>query len=404
MLVWHRRARKTTTAINELIKQALLRKGVYWHIFPTYKDGKDAVWRDPNMLFKIIPKQVIETVNNSDLVVKLKNGSLYQIKGADNPDSLRGAGIYGAVFDEFATMKYDAWGVVEPMLRANMGWAWFVGTPKGKNHLFELYQRGQQGLPEWKSWRLKGSESQIIPQYELDNMKLTMSQALYNQEIETEFLEGEGSVFRGVRDVMISQVEDAKRNHTYVIGIDLAKVTDYTVITVYDRQGNNQVYQERFKSLEWPYQKTKIKAISEKYNRALCVVDATGLGDPIADDLSRAGVPVEPYKLTSESKKEIIEKLSIYIEQKRITLLPLTETMFEFDNFTYEIGPTGRVRYQAIEGFHDDIVIAHALAVSSLQPVYTPPQEVELTVIQRDLRDKLRKQNSNNWEEEYELI
>jgi hypothetical protein len=301
-------------------------------------------------------------------------------------------------------MKYEAWGVVEPMLRANMGWAWFVGTPKGKNHLFELYQRGQQGVPEWKSWRLRGSDSQIIPQHELDNMKLTMSQALYNQEIETEFLEGEGSVFRGVRDVMVSQVEGPKRNHTYVMGIDLAKVTDYTVISVYDRHGNNQVYQERFKSLEWPYQKTKIKAISEKYNGALCVIDATGLGDPIADDLSRAGVPVEPYKLTSDSKKEIIEKLGIYIEQKRVALLPLTETMFEFDNFTYEIGPTGKVRYQAIEGFHDDIVISHALAVSSLQPVYTPPQEVELTVIQKDLREKLRKQNSNNWEEEYELV
>ena len=355
------------------------------------------------MLFKIVPPSIIHNVNNSDLIITLKNGSLYQIKGADNPDSLRGAGIYGVVFDEFATVKYDAWGVVEPMLRANMGWAWFVGTPKGKNHLFELYQRGQQGLPEWRSWLLKGSESGIILQHELDNMKLTMSQALYNQEIECEFLEGEGSVFRGVRDVMISHSENVKQNHVYVMGVDLAKVIDYTVITVYDRERNNQVYQERFRSLEWPFQKEKIKAVSEKYNRALVILDATGLGDPIADDLVRSGVPVEPFKITSESKKEIIEKLSIYIEQKRISMLSLPESMFEFDNFSYEIGATGRIRYQALEGFHDDIVVAHALAVSSLQPIYTPPPQEELTIIQRDLRDKL-KRNTNNWENEYEFI
>src|SRR3990167_3245619 len=69
VLVWHRRARKTTTAITELLKQALFRVGVYWHIFPTYSEAKDAVWRDPQMLFRIMPEQVISKVNETELVV-----------------------------------------------------------------------------------------------------------------------------------------------------------------------------------------------------------------------------------------------------------------------------------------------------------------------------------------------
>ena len=115
-MVWHRRARKTYTSIIELVKQAHLKVGVYWHVFPTYSEGKDAIWRDPNMLFNIIPQQLIAKKNDAELIVYFKNGSIYQIKGADHPDSLRGAGPYGMVLDEFATMKKEAWDILEPFL------------------------------------------------------------------------------------------------------------------------------------------------------------------------------------------------------------------------------------------------------------------------------------------------
>ena len=132
VLVWHRRARKTTTALTELIKQALYRKGVYWDIFPQYSQAKDTVWRDPNQLFRILPKEFIERTNETELVVYLKNGSVIQLKGGDDVDTLRGAGIYGVVFDEAEKVKEEAWQVVEPILRQNNGWAWFIGNPPGK--------------------------------------------------------------------------------------------------------------------------------------------------------------------------------------------------------------------------------------------------------------------------------
>lgn len=371
VLVWHRRARKTTTAITELVKQSQFRVGAYWHIFPTYAEAKDAVWRDPNMLFRVIPPELIKKKNEQELVVYLHNGSYIQLKGADEPQALRGAGPMGIVFDEFATMKYEAWEVLEPILRANDGWAWFIGTPKGKNHLFKFWLRGGSN-PEWKSIILRASESGVIPSHELEESRRTSSENLFNQEYECAFLEGEGVVFRGIKEVMISKPEAPKDDKVYIIGADLAKHHDFTVLTVYDQSTNSQVYQDRFQSLEWGFQKKKIKALSEHYNKALVVLDATGLGDPIADDLIRAGVAIEPFKITETTKKELIEKLSIWIEQKRMRLLPIDQTQKELEYFTYKIGDSGKIHYGAPPGeeYYDDCVISHALACSKLQPLY----------------------------------
>lgn len=402
VLVWHRRARKTTTAISEIYKQAHLRVGAYWHLFPTYREAKDAVWRDPAMLFNIIDERLIKKKNESDLIIEFKNGSYYQLIGSNDPDKLRGAGPVGLVLDEYDTMKPDVWSTVQPIIRGNGGWAWFVGTPKGKLKLFELYQLGQSGNPEWKSWKLKASESGIIPQEELENAKKTMSQALYNQEFECEFLEGEGSVFRNVADCMVAREELPIDGHLYVIGCDLAKVQDYTVITVYDRAHNNQVFQDRFNTLDWRFQKMRIASIAKTYNNALIVIDSTGVGDPITEDLQHEGLNIRSFKITSENKKDLIEKLSIYIEQKKIQMIPRVDTAFEFDNFSYDMTVGGRIVYSAREGFHDDIVISHALAVSALfdTKVFLEP---ELTVIQQHLK-RIKDEQSGNITNEYQEI
>lgn len=371
---------------------------MYWHIFPTYGEAKDAVWREPTMLFNLIPRGLIERVNESELIVYFKNGSIYQLKGADNPDALRGAAPVGLILDEFAKMKYETWEVLEPILRQNGGWCWFISTPNGKNHLYNLYQRGREEDDEWKSWLLKASSSGIISADQLERSRKTVSQAKFNQEWECEFLEGEGQVFRNVREACTAEPKKPIDGHYYVMGVDLAKVQDYTVITVYDRSTNEQVFQDRFQTLEWPFQKKRIQTIAFHYNKALVVLDATGIGDPIADDLLRAGVAVDPVKITEQSKKEMIEKLSVYIEQKTIKMLPLEETLHEFDNFAFEVGPTGRIRYGAPEGLHDDIVISHALAVHQLNPIIVAKPYRDPTPMQMAYnRAKYEYQNNDRW-------
>lgn len=402
VLVWHRRARKTSTALEKVALEAFnphIKNKVYWIVYPTYAEAKDAIWKDPNMLFRVIPKELVARQNEVELTLYLHGGSVICLKGADHPDTLRGAGPYGVIFDEFATMKYEAWGIVEPILRANGGWAWFIGTPKGKNHLYDLYNRGQGENLEWKSWLLKASNSGIINPFQLEEARKSMRQDLYNQEWECEFLEGAAQVFRGVAGVLTSIPEAPKQEHLYVIGADLAKVRDYTVLVVYDRKTNRQVFQDRFNTIEWPFQKKRIISIAKHYNNALVMLDATGLGDPIADDLIRAGVAIEPIKITEQIKKDLVEKLSIWIEQKKIKILPVDETRFELENFGYEIGPTGRIRYGAPEGYYDDIVMAHALAVWSLQPlIFSQPTEEMSLVRKAHLRQLGKLEDTNEYD------
>lgn len=382
-----------------MIRQAILRPGIYWHVFPTYSEGKDTAWRDPHMLFDILPQNLITKKNDSECIAYLKNGSIYQIKGANEPDRLRGPNPYGVVLDEFDTMKFETWSeIVEPILRINNGWAWFVGTYKGKLKLYEFQQRGldHSNFKEWKSWELRADRSGIVTKEQLEEARLSMPQTLFNQELLCIPMESEGSVFRNVRAIANAIPQSPNPAHIYVMGVDLAKVQDFTVITVYDRANNSQVYQDRFQTLEWPFQKKRIQAIAKHYNNALIIMDATGIGDPIVDDLLRAGLAIEPIKITNEIKKELIEKLSIWIEQKKMSFIPFKETLLEFDNFSYEVQRNGRVFYQARQGFHDDIVISHALSVYGLQPVIPLAQTDSDNLIRNQYLKGLRNYYGNS--------
>lgn len=354
------------------------------------------------MLFRIIRPELIERQNEIELTLYLKCGSIIILKGADEPDTLRGNDPYGIIFDEFDTMKYEAWGILEPVIRANGGWAWFIGTFKGKRHLWQLLQKGNGSNPEWKSWLLKASTSGVIPKEQLEEAKNSMSQALFNQEFECEPLEGEGAVFKGVRDVMISQPQGPQENHYYSIGVDLAKTQDYTVISVFDRMGNVQIYRDRFRGYDWRYVKTKIKSISDHYNKGQVTIDSTGVGDPIYEDLAHAKVNVVSFKFTETSKADLITKLSLWIEQKRVWLINQEEAKYEYDNYSYTLGPTGKVRYGAPEGFHDDIVTADALGVWDLQAQYRDETDKPKTLIQQFYEEKKKDYISEGDDSRYE--
>jgi hypothetical protein len=138
------------------------------------------------------------------------------------------------------------------------------------------------------------------------------------------------------------------------------------------------------------------------------VIDATGLGDPISDDLIRAGVPVDPVKLTNESKKDIIEKLSIWIELRKLSFINIADTLTELDNFSYEISSNGRIVYNAREGTHDDVVIAHALAVWKLTDMYIPPTVSDEPLLRQEYRSRIKEMRGQvpeaYDEQEYEAI
>jgi len=113
-------------------------------------------------------------------------------------------------------------------------------------------------------------------------------------------------------------------------------------------------------------QKTRIINTANKY-RSRLLIDSTGIGDPIFDDLQRTGIRVSGYKFTNASKADLIENLSMMIEQQKISYPNIPELINELKLYGYETTKGGTVRYGAPQGYHDDIVIALALAAWQLK-------------------------------------
>src|SRR3990172_8996281 len=146
-----RRFGKTVLALIDLLSVAFAKKkSRCWYIAPTYKQAEMIAWR---MLLDMVPKEAILKKNEVKLELILVNGSEVSLKGADNEDSLRGAGLHFVVLDEYASMKPNVWQeIVRPMLTDTLGRALFIGTPKGKNHFWELWLKGQRGEGGYASY------------------------------------------------------------------------------------------------------------------------------------------------------------------------------------------------------------------------------------------------------------
>lgn len=200
-MVMHRRAGKTVMCINDLIDKALQNTRPmprYGYIAPLYKQAKDVAWS----YLKMYAEPVISKVMESELSVQLVNGALIRLYGADNPDSLRGVYFDGVILDEYGDMQPRLFGeVIAPTLTDRRGWAVFIGTPKGPNHFYELWEdstvegvrrkAAEKGIPEvhWFRKILKASESEIIP---ADELALAASlpgsdEDTFRQEFECDF-------------------------------------------------------------------------------------------------------------------------------------------------------------------------------------------------------------------------
>ncbi len=371
LINWHRRARKTTLAINILIRECCKNKNSrYGYITSTYKAAKNIVWVDPNMLKSYLPMDFVEKINESELYVKFKNGSILSLHGADQPDSIRGVDFKGVVLDEYPLIKPVVWDeIIQPIIRQDSSrWAFFIFTPKGKNHAYQQWIKSKD-KEGWKRYVLKASDSAIIPEEELQKAKEETPEVLYLQEYECEFSDNASSVFKGVSSCVFGSFEGYVPGRSYVTGIDLAKSQDWTVIITMCRETKQVVSFQRFNQIDWNLQKEKIIAEVNKYHSQVCI-DATGVGDPIVDDLKMAGVNIPSsgaFKISGSSKQPLIERLIVSIEQRLITFPYIKDLIDELGAFSIELTPQRNIRYTAPQGIHDDCVIALALCVHGLR-------------------------------------
>jgi len=181
VLVAHRRAGKTVATICDIIRRAIVENkedARYAYIAPYYAQAKNIAW---DYLLKFAEPAIVKA-NQSELWVELVNGAKIRLFGADNPDALRGLYLDGVVLDEYADMKPRMWGeIVRPLLTDREGWATFIGTPKGHNSFYDIYNAAQKH-ENWYVKTLRADQSGLIPQNELLDAQSSMSSNQYEQE------------------------------------------------------------------------------------------------------------------------------------------------------------------------------------------------------------------------------
>jgi phage terminase large subunit len=207
MAILPRRAGKDVCAFNVMIRAAIRRIGTYYYIFPTYGQARKVIWdaimNDGKKFIDFIPTELIVGVPNSqEMKIKLRNGSLIQLIGSDNVDSLVGTNPQGIVFSEYAIQDPNAYSFLRPVLVANDGWALFISTPRGKNHLYDMWQIASKN-PDWFAYKLTLDDTKHISKELIDKEKEEglMSDDLIQQEYYCSFDRGvEGSYYAKYMD------------------------------------------------------------------------------------------------------------------------------------------------------------------------------------------------------------
>jgi hypothetical protein len=339
-----RRFGKSELSQIEIISNALLGKSVAY-ITPTYQLAR--------VFFERLIQAVPFESNKSELTIKFPNGGSVDFFTGERLDNLRGRKFHLVVVDEasFIPNLEDGWlNSIRPTLTDYKGRAIFLSTPKGKNFFYSLFLKG--GEPDWEAFRFTTYDNHYIDKGEIDDARTQLPEVVFEQEYMANPAENSSNPFGSA---YIKQCTfPISPEQPIVYGVDLAKAVDWTVIIGLDRNGS-VCHFDRFQK-DWRQTKQTILSL----NKAPILIDSTGVGDPIFEDLQREGLAINGFKFSSTSKQQLMEGLSSAIQQRKITY-PEGNIVNELEVFEYQYTATG-VRYSAPPGFHDDCVMSLALA------------------------------------------
>jgi len=341
-----RRFGKSELSQIELIKRALTGEQVAY-ITPTYNLAKT--------FFDRLAKAVPFPANRSELNMSFPNNGSVQFFTGERLDNLRGRKFNFVIVDEasFIPDLENGWlNSIRPTLTDYKGHALFLSTPKGKNYFYSLYMKGISGEPDWASFKFSTYDNPYIDKAEIEDARRQLPEVVFEQEYMANPSENAANPFGYA---YIKQCTfPISMNPPVCYGIDLAKSVDWTVITGLDKNGS-VCYFDRFQK-DWRQTKETIKSLVP----APILLDSTGVGDPIFEDLQRDNLTVTGYKFSSTTKQQLMEGLASAIQQRKITFPEgvITEELLIFE---YQYTAHG-VKYSSPQGFHDDCVMSLAMA------------------------------------------
>ena len=343
-----RRFGKSLISQNISIENGLNNKKVAY-ITPTYQLGKTFFQE----ICKVLPEKIYKK-NETDLTINFITGGQIRFFTGEMLDALRGLKFHLVIIDEasYIANLQDGWlNSIRPTLTDYKGLAIFLSTPRGKNFFYSLYMKG--GEPDWEAFKFTTYDNPHIDPSEVDAAKFQLPNVVFEQEYMANPMENAANPFGS--EHINACVKDGIAGKAEYYGIDLAKSVDWTVIIGLDKLGQ-VVHFERFQK-DWMQTKETILKLPKNLP---IMIDSTGVGDAIVEELQKKFTQMHGFKFTSTSKQQLLEALANSIQTKTISY-PTGLIKEELEIFEYTFTSTG-VRYSAPSGFHDDCVIALSLA------------------------------------------
>lgn len=357
-----RRFGKTHLCSNEIAKHS-------WS-----KARSKTLWVAPfrdqaNLGFQIVKNQFDKYIHKSiqsPMNITWKNGSMTEFRSTENHGGLKGRGVDFMVVDEASRVSAEAWQEsLRPMLSDTNGKAVIVSTPLGRNWFYEIFLRGDnEDYPQYKSFKLPTSSNPFIHADEIEEARLSLPEDIFKQEYLAEFLDDGGQVFKSVTECInpsLSERGEPSSGHSYILAWDVAKHSDYSCIVVMSMKTKELVYFDRFNRIDYTDQVNRVERIANKF-RCRIIMDSTGVGDPVLEQVKLKGLKVEGFNFNNKSKQQVIENLAVMMEKKEISYPNIPVLINELMSYQYEITRAGNITYNAPSNMHDDTVIALSLA------------------------------------------
>tara|TARA_R110000772_G_scaffold198242_2_gene308922 strand:- start:4261 stop:5511 length:1251 start_codon:yes stop_codon:yes gene_type:complete len=305
-----RRVGKSRLALTLMIVHAMnATKGWTFYVAPTQGQARQIMWRE----LLSVAGPLIKNSNVNNLDIELLNGQMIGLRGADRPDTMRGISLNYLVIDEYADIKADVWDeILRPACADQSSGALFIGTPKGRNHFYDMFLLGQSDDIEWSSWQYVTADNPFVPKEEIASAKRTMPTAIYRQEFEAKFESKGGAMFKQEWFKYGSRPEDS----SCYVAIDLAgfgkstqRRPDNSAISVVYVNGDGW-FVEKIYFGRWELKETAeiILSVVEKY-RPLAVGIERGIAkqavmSPLNDIMRRNGRYFQVQDLTHGNQRK----------------------------------------------------------------------------------------------------
>lgn len=354
VLNWGRRTGKSVFALNYTLIKAMQTPGRYWIVAPTYRQAKNIYWLDvvPNH----IPKELISKKNESELIIHLINGSIIEFKGADNADSLRGAGVKGLILDEYAFIESSIWEkILRPTIVDSNGWAIFISTPNGFNHFYEMVEYARDH-DDWFYSHATSYDNPYIPdgineinQLKEDYLRQGRENEFY-QEYMGEFRKMSGLVYKKFdRQTHVVEPSTIPIDGTYALGIDFGFTNPTAVVFVLiDRDDNWWIFDEIYApgmTTEVAVNMIQTKMANHRYST---LVGDSAAAQEIAN-FANAGLQITPCPKVKDSIQSGIRMVNDKLKIQEGTGRPklfiskdCKNIIFEFESYHYPEDRDGR--------------------------------------------------------------